>query len=136
MTKGGGEFLDTNVLVYAFSSDPRSIAAQALLSRRCQTGVQSLNEFANVMRRKFALPWPRIHSALADIRAACVEIQPMDLATHTEALRIAQRHGYSIFDSLLIAAALTAGCSTFWSEDMGDGVVIDGKLRIADPFKA
>lgn len=47
-----GEFLDSNVLVYAFTDDPRAAAAQALLARRCAISVQGLNELANVARRK------------------------------------------------------------------------------------
>ena len=47
-----GDFLDSNVLVYAFTDDPRAAAAQALLERGCAIGVQGLNEFANIARRK------------------------------------------------------------------------------------
>ena len=63
-------------------------------------------------------------------------VVPLDLGTHEEALRIAERHGYSIFDALMIAAALRAGCGTLWSEDMQHGMAIDGRLRIVDPFRA
>ncbi len=55
--------------------------------------------------------------------------------THTEALRLAERYGYAIFDALMIAAALRAGSDTLWSDDMQDGMVIDGRLRIANPFR-
>ena len=44
-------FIDTNVLVYAFATDPRSGPAEALLAQGCTTSVQALNEFANVARR-------------------------------------------------------------------------------------
>src|SRR5690242_10248439 len=46
-----GEFLDSNVLVYAFTDDPRAAPAQMLLERGCTISVQCLNEFANVARR-------------------------------------------------------------------------------------
>ena len=57
------------------------------------------------------------------------------LETHGEALRIAERYGYSIFDSSIVASALEAGSDTLWSEGMQHGVTIDGRLRIANPFR-
>jgi predicted nucleic acid-binding protein len=130
-----GEFLDTNVIVYAFTTDPRAGAAQTLLGRRCVTSVQTLNEFANVARRKLSMTWREIHDALAAIRTLCRSILPMDLETHTDALRIAERYGCAIFDALIIAAALRAKCTVLYSEDMQDGMAIDRRLRIVDPFR-
>ena len=131
-----GEFLDSNILVYAFIADPRAAAAQALLERGCIISVQGLNEFANVARRKLGKPWEEIRDALAAIRALCPTILPIDLETHAAALRLAERHGFAIFDALMVAAALQAGSDTLWSEDMQHGMRIDGKLRILNPFSA
>jgi predicted nucleic acid-binding protein len=39
-----------------------------------------------------------------------------------------------MFDALILASALQAGSNTLWSEDMQDGAIIDGRLRIANPF--
>jgi predicted nucleic acid-binding protein len=130
-----GELLDTNVLVYAFTTDPRAAAAQALLERACLVSVQSLNEFTNVARRKLGMTWQEVREALTAIRTVCRTVLPLDIETHDDALRIAERHGYSIFDALMIAAALRAGCATLWSEDMQDGMAIDGRLRIVNPFR-
>ena len=52
-----------------------------------------------------------------------------------EAMRIAERYGYSIFDSCIVASALEAGSDTLWSEGMQHGMMIDGRLRIANPFR-
>jgi predicted nucleic acid-binding protein len=131
-----GEFLDTNILVYAFTTDPRAAAAQALLGRGCVTGVQALNEFTNVARRKLGMTWQEVRDALAAIRTVCRAILPMDVETHAEALRIAERHGYTIFDALMIAAALRARCTVLYSEDMQDGITIGGRLRLVDPFRS
>ncbi len=46
-----GEFLDSNILVYAFTTDARAAAAQTLLGRGCVISIQGLNEFTNVARR-------------------------------------------------------------------------------------
>lgn len=128
-------FLDTNVLVYAFTTDRRAAAAQALLGRGCVTGVQALNEFTNVARRKLGMTWQEVRDALAAIRTLCRAISPLDIGTHEEALRIAERHGYAIFDALMVAAALRARCAILYSEDMHDGMTIGGRLRIVDPFR-
>lgn len=130
-----GEFLDSNILVYAFTTDPRAAAAQGLLERGGTVSVQCLNEFASVARRKLGMTWDEVRDALAAIRTLCRAILPLDLATHSDALRIVERQGYGIFDALIVASALGAGCETLWSEDMQDGAVIDGRLRIANPFR-
>lgn len=129
-----GEFLDTNVLVYAFTTDPRALAAQALLLRGCVISVQVLNEFANVAKRKLGKTWREIKESVASITNLCPAIRPIQIETHIDALRIAERHGYAIFDALMIAAALQAGTDILWSEDMHHGTVIDNRLRIANPF--
>lgn len=131
-----GGFVDTDVLVYAFAADRRAAAAQAVLERGCATSVQALNEFAKVAWRKLAMSWEEVRAALAAIRVVCRPIVPLDIATHEDALRIAERYGYAIYDSLILASALRAGSDTLFSEDMQDGAVIDGSLRIANPFRS
>lgn len=129
-----GDFLDSNVLVYAFTADPRATAAQALLERGCAISVQGLNEFANVARRKLGMSWRELLDALAAIRTLCPTVLHVGIETHADGLRIAERYGYAIFDSLVIASALEAGSERLRSEDMQHGMVIDGRLRITDPF--
>jgi predicted nucleic acid-binding protein len=130
-----GQFLDSNILIYAFTTDARAAKAQALLGGGCTTSVQGLNEFANVARRKLGMNWKELKEALAAIRVLCRTIVSLDIATHDEALRLAERHGFTFFDSLIVASALGAGCDTLWSEDLQDGSVVDGRLRIANPFR-
>jgi len=131
-----GPFLDSNVLVYAFTRDVRATKARELLNDRPVLSVQSLNEFSNVMRRKLGKDWKWLGDAIEEIRLLCSSILPLTIETHGEALRIAERYRYSIYDALIVAAALQSRCDTLWSEDMQDGIVIDGRLRIANPFRA
>ena len=128
------EFLDSNILVYAFTSDPRGQKAQELLARGCAAGVQGLNEFVNVARRKLGMTWVEVRDALAAIRTLCRTILPIDLDAHIDALRIAERYGLSVFDALMVATALRADCRILWSEDMHHGLMVDGRLHIANPF--
>ena len=65
----------------------------------------------------------------------CPSILSISVETHDSALRVAERYNYSMFDALIIASALEAGSDTLWSEDMHSGMVIDGRLRIANPFR-
>lgn len=128
-------FIDTNVAVYILSADPgRASRADAILQSGGIVSVQVLNEFATVARGKYKLPWNEIQRALGLVRAA-VEVRDMTLETHERGLRIAERYGFRVYDSILLAAALEAGCDTFWSEDLHDGQVIDGSLTIRNPFK-
>jgi predicted nucleic acid-binding protein len=130
------EFVDTNVLIYAFADDPRSGAAEALLSKGCATSVQALNEFANVGRRKLSMNWREVREAIEAIRVLVKPIAPVDLNTHAIGIELAERYRLSVYDSMMVAAALRLECSTFWSEDMQDGLEIDGRLTIRNPFAA
>jgi predicted nucleic acid-binding protein len=133
--RGEPAFLDTNILLYAFAKDdPRSETAEALLARGGVIGVQTLNEFVAVALRKLAMPWEEVLEALSAIRVLFPSPVPITIKTHDVALRIAEQHGYHIYDSLVIAAALAASCRTLYSEDMRDGQVIDG-LTILNPFR-
>ena len=128
-------FLDTSVLVYVLTADEtRSSVAEELLSQGATISVQVLNEFANVARRKLKMPWEEVEHTLHAIRAVCDEPVPVTLAVHEVGLRIAQRYRYSIYDSMLLAAAQQANCSLMYSEDMQDGQTI-GNLTIRNPFR-
>ena len=91
-----GDFLDSNVLIYAFTDDPRAEAAQELLERGCTISVQGLNELASVARRKLGKSWQDIRTDLAAIRVLSPAVVPIDLDTHEAGLRLAERHGFAI----------------------------------------
>lgn len=127
-------FFDTSVLVYVVTrDDPRSEAARSLLLDGGTVSVQTLNEFVSVTRRKLRMPWEEIEEALSFIRVLCGEPVPITIAIHDAAMEIAQRYGFHIYDSLMIAAARDAGCRTLYSEDMQDGQRIVS-VRIRNPF--
>ena len=129
------DFIDTNVLVYLASGDPaKADRAEAVLAGGGVISVQVLNELANVARRKMGLDWAGTRDLLDTIRAL-LEVRPLDLTTHDLGLSLAERHGLSVYDAMIVAAALEAGSETLWSEDMHDGLVVEGRLRIVDPFR-
>jgi predicted nucleic acid-binding protein len=98
-------------------------------------GVPTLNEFVAVAVRKLGRPWEEVLEALSAIRVLFPSPVPLTVQTHDAVLRIAGRYGYHIYDSLVIAAALEARCTTLFSEDMNDGQTMEG-LTIRDPFRA
>jgi predicted nucleic acid-binding protein len=128
-------FFDTNVLIYAVvQDDPRSAQAEELLASGGVLSVQILNEFASVARRKILMSWSDVTEALDAFRVLCPSPLPITIEMHEAALKIAEKHGYSIYDALVVAAALEAGCATLYSEDLHDGQTIDGQLTIRNPF--
>ena len=129
-----GSFLDTNVLLYLVSADTaKADRAEALVALGGTISVQVLNELAHVARRKMAFDWPETRDLLEAL-SALLDVVPLSVETHETGLTLAARHGFSIWDAMIVAAALLAGCDRLWSEDMHDGLVIDGRLTIANPF--
>ena len=126
--------LDTNIVVYAFSDDPRSKIARPLLNAGPYISVQVLNEFANVSVRKRKLPWAAINDGLIVIETLCAAVRPIDMEVHGLACDLALHYKIAFFDSLIVAAALLDRCDTLYSEDMQHGLVIDGQLTITNPF--
>lgn len=131
---GGEDFFDTNVVLYLLSADTaKADRAEDLLAIGGTISVQVLNEFVAVAARKLRMSWIEIREVLAQIRAACV-VEPLTIETHERAMRIAERYGLSIYDALIVSAALLADCKTLHSEDMQDGQVIERQLTIRNPF--
>ncbi|WP_374572904.1 PIN domain-containing protein [Phenylobacterium sp.] len=126
-------FLDTNVLLYLLSEDAEKAGrAEALIQAGGVISVQVLNEFANVARRKFAASWDAVHETL-DLLKDALAVEPLTLETHEVALALAERYRFSIYDSLILSAALQAGCGVVYSEDLQDGQAT-GELQIRNPF--
>ena len=131
---GGEDFFDTNVVLYLLSADPaKADRAEELLAMGGTISVQVLNEFAAVALRKLRMSWIEIREVLAQVRAVCA-VEPVTIETHERALRLAERYGISIYDALIVSAALLANCKTLHSEDMQDGQVIERQLTIRNPF--
>jgi len=129
-------FLDTNILIYCYSSSDLTKQSKAQ-SVANQTNVlistQVMKEFTNVLCKKFKLDWQAISDALNELE------KNFNVHTNTptsikKACKIADRYGFSFFDSLIIAAALETDCVILYSEDMQDGQLIENKLTIKNPL--
>jgi len=130
-----GDFFDTNVLVYLASDDPlKADRAEAVVARGGVISVQVLNEVANVARRKMRMSWTETRAFLTILRNL-LTIYPLTQEIHDAGLDLAERYGVSIFDAMIAASALQAGCERLWSEDMQHNQVLDNNLRIVNPFQ-
>jgi predicted nucleic acid-binding protein len=134
-------FLDTNVFVYSFDARARAKRARAreLVRGALQggTGViswQVIQEFLNVALHRFERPLtPRQAAEYLDevLTPLCRIFPSPDLAR--DALAIHTETGFRYYDSLVVAAALTAGVATLFTEDLQSERRVRG-LRIVNPF--
>ena len=129
---------DSNIVLYAMteSADEADKAARskALILEGGIVSVQVLNEVAWVALRKLSKAWPEINYALGLVRAFC-DVVPVTIEIHDEGRYIAERYKLGVFDAMIVAAASLANCDILYSEDMHDGLVVNGGLRVCNPFR-
>ena len=134
-------FLDTNIFAYTFDTKAPAKAKRAtrLIRQAVDTGegivsYQVIQEFFNVAFRCFPQPMN-----VAEAEQYLITVFRPLLAIHSspalyvEALRVTGKYRLSWYDSLIVAAALQAQCSTLYSEDLQHGRELEG-LRIENPF--
>ena len=122
--------------MYLYSGDEpeKRAAALALIEQNnIVVSTQVLSELANTLSRKFGLSFDVVAQAVAEVRDACTVV-PVMPDTITQALTLAQKYKYSYYDSLILAAALSAGCETLVTEDMQHAQLIEDVLTIRNPF--
>jgi len=95
--------------------------------------VQNLNEVTNVFFRKFDLSPQEISEKVTELSQICV-VKPVTVETIQEAIRLKSIYRYSYFDCIMLASALFANCSTFYSEDFQHGQIIENCMKIVNPF--
>jgi predicted nucleic acid-binding protein len=127
-------FFDSNIVLYSAGSDlGKAERSEALLALGGWISVQVLNEIANVSQRKMRHDWARTR-ALLDTVTGLVEVVDLTQPIHRRGLAMAERYRLSIYDGLIVAAALEIGCDRLYSEDMHHGLVVERRLRIENPF--
>lgn len=136
------DFIDTNVFIYHLdASDPRKQAIAERIIRQALTGgnacisYQVIQEFLNTALRKaqVTLDIAQGRAYLETVLAPLLRVSA-SVALYRRALEVQARWGFGFYDSLIVAAALTAGCTRLLSEDLQHGQRIE-TLTIHDPFR-
>ena len=127
------EFADTNIVLYLLDDGPKADRAEAILEQGPRISVQVLNEAMVNCRRKAGLSWDETGAFLAGIQVLC-PVEVLSLQTHEVGRALAERYGFSVYDAMIVAAALIAGCTTLWTEDMHDGLLVEDRLPLMNPF--
>lgn len=133
-------FVDSNVLVYrrdAGEEEKQPRAAEWMehlaRSRLGRLSLQVLHEYYVTVTRKLE-PGLSVAEARADVADLLVwRPLPMDADTFREAWHMEDRFGLSFWDALIVGAARSIGCRYLLTEDLQDGLDLDG-LRVVDPF--
>jgi predicted nucleic acid-binding protein len=133
---GADAFFDTSVVLYLLSGDAgKADRAEELLEAGGIVSVQVLDEFAAAAKRKLGLSWSDVREVLSTVRELCTT-RPVTEEIHDRGLEVAERYGFSLYDSMIVAAAQSAGCKTLYTEDLRDRQIIDGALTIRNPFRS
>ncbi len=134
-------FLDTNILLYSISRAPDEVSkrerAISLLDEDGGTlSVQVLQEFY-VQATRPTRPDPLPHEIATGLILAWMRfpVQDVNVPILTQALDLKASHGFSYWDSAIIAAARALGCRYLYSEDMSHGREVEGVV-IINPFRA
>ena len=127
------DFADTNVVLYLLDDSPKADRAEAILEQGPRISVQVLNEALVNCRRKAGLSWDEANAFLLGVQALC-PVENLTVQTHEIGRALGERYSFSVYDSMIVASALIAGCTTLWTEDMQDGLLVESQLRIANPF--
>ena len=131
-------FVDSNVWLYAFLppiGDPKRERAISIVARNgLIVSPNVINEVSRVLLRKGQMPEDDLQSVIGEfyLRCSIITLEEADLV-HASKLR--KRYACSFWDSLHVSAALKANASELLSEDMHDGLVVEGRLKIVNPFK-
>jgi predicted nucleic acid-binding protein len=127
-------FFDTNLLLYLFSSSAQKAdTVESLIAGGGTISVQVLNEFAAVARRKLQMTFAEI-SETVDTLTQTLKVVPLNLDIHRLGLKLADRYGYSVYDAMILAAALESGCTQLLTEDLQHQQRVESTLDIVNPF--
>lgn len=136
-------FIDTNVFIYPLEkADARrfmiadTIIREAIATGSACTSFQVVQECLNTMLRKASIPLDTagMRDYLDIVLLPLVRV-PASADLYRRSLEVRERYGFSFYDALIVAAALEAGCTRLWSEDLQHGQRI-GVLQVENPFRA
>ena len=129
-------FLDTNILLYAFSTkdlQKQNIAKNILLSDAV-ISTQVINEVTVNLIKKFDFSEDNIQKFLSSSYSR-YQVVDLNYELFSTASSLRKKYMFSYYDSVIVSAALISDCSTLYSEDMHHDLLIENRLRVVNPFK-
>ena len=127
-------FFDSNIVLYLLSPEAAKLSiAQDLMRAKGTISVQVVNEVTQVTQRKLRYTWAQTHAVISVLQNIC-EVVPLTVATHDRGRKLAERYGFSVYDAMIVAAALLSGARILYSEDIQHGLIVDKQLTIINPF--
>ena len=127
-------FIDSNIVIYAISqASSKAHLAAPLFVGSPSISTQVLSETANVASKRLGLSVSEVRKLISSLEAMCT-VEIITVTTLYKALDVRERYGFSWYDSLIVASALSAGCHRLYSEDMQHGQLIDSQLSVINPF--
>ena len=134
------EFVDANVLVYAYdaSAGKKKTAAEELLAQLWEAGngclsVQVLQEFFVTVTAKVAEPLSADEAADHVREFGAWTVFAPGTNDVLRAIELQKQSKLHFWDAMIVHAAAELGCDVLWTEDLNDGQLIRG-VRIRDPF--
>lgn len=129
-------FIDTNILVYAYSEtepEKKQIAIRLLADRSICMSTQVVNEFIWIMSSKYHIDM-KLLSDVAKNLFLLYRIDIVDDRTIAFAIDLSMRYQLSYWDSLIISSALKLNCATLYSEDLQHNQIIEKSITVTNPF--
>ena len=129
--------LDTNILIYAFGNqnDNRKQIAKEIIAKCDIISLQVVNETIYVLLKKFKFSPEELEKVVTFTKHKFI-ISDLNINTLSQTLKISARYGFSFWDSMMVASAIDNHCSILYSEDMHHNQVVEGKIKIINPFKS
>lgn len=134
---GGKIFLDTNVLVYAYSgTEPakKALVLPLLEDEPVCISTQVVNEFVWVMNKKFNVEMDSLLRIVKNL-FGLYQVGLVNDATIFKAMDMSSQMKFPYWDSLIVASALEVGCDILYTEDLQHGQVIENRLTVRNPFQ-
>ncbi|MCL2074223.1 MAG: PIN domain-containing protein [Marinilabiliaceae bacterium] len=126
--------LDTNILIHLEGNDvSKRKIAETLLSCDPIIPAQVVMEFINVTRRLRKIPKNQLIDEAVALFRHCW-IAPIVQSTLDLAKNLIDKYDFQIFDSIVVASSVEAGCNILYSEDMKHNLLVMKQLKIINPY--
>lgn len=136
MTMNNNSFLDTNILIYAYSIselNKKNKSIELLNHKNIILSTQVINEFVWIMSRKYNVDLIKLDMIVKTLfdtyRIVLIDKQVIELA-----IKLSIKYNFSYWDGLILSASLVNECNIIYTEDLQHGQIIDKNLTILNPF--